>query len=202
MKGSASGRDLLIRGRILLAIVIVAAGTGGFTLGYFVGRSMSPSAPLPIGQSVNQVESSPSTPNQAPDLKTEAPPAVVPSGQSQPAETGAPENTVSPPQSASSKEKATEDTKPVSPEPAASSEEKVVYTVQAGAFRGRKDAEALKHKLEAKGYEVSIKKETSSKGVTYYKVRAGEFQKKKEASVLALKLKKTDNLNAFATLKK
>jgi cell division protein FtsN len=87
-------------------------------------------------------------------------------------------------------------------ESAGSPEEKVVYTVQAGAFRGQKDAEALKRKLEAKGYKVTLKKETTPKGLTYYKVRAGEFARKKEAAVLAIKLKKTDGLNAFATLRK
>ncbi|HYA31909.1 MAG TPA: SPOR domain-containing protein [Thermodesulfovibrionales bacterium] len=87
-------------------------------------------------------------------------------------------------------------------ESAGSPEDKVVYTVQAGAFRGQKDAEALKRKLEAKGYKVTLKKETTPKGLTFYKVRAGEFARKKEAAVLAIKLKKTDGLNAFATLRK
>jgi cell division protein FtsN len=97
---------------------------------------------------------------------------------------------------------AQESGKDASTESAASSQKKVVYTVQAGAFRGKKDAETLKHKLEAKGYKVFVRKESNSKGTTLYKVRAGEFETKKEASLFALKLKKTDDLNAFAIEKK
>lgn len=97
---------------------------------------------------------------------------------------------------------ALEDNARTATESSGTSEVKAVYTVQAGAFRGQKDAEALKRKLEAKGYKVTLKRETTPKGVTYYKVRAGEFARKNEAAVLAIKLKKTDGLNAFATLRK
>jgi cell division septation protein DedD len=85
---------------------------------------------------------------------------------------------------------------------AGSSSGKVVYTVQAGAFRSQKDAEALKRKLEAKKYKALIKKEADAKGVFFFKVRSGEFENRKEASVFALKLKKTDGLDAFAVEKK
>lgn len=79
-----------------------------------------------------------------------------------------------------------------------SSNKKVVYTVQAAAFKHQKDAYALKQTLEDKGYKVSIRKEPVQKGVVLFKVRVGEFEQKKDASVFALKLKKTDGLNAFA----
>jgi cell division septation protein DedD len=82
-----------------------------------------------------------------------------------------------------------------------SSNKKVVYTIQAAAFKHQKDAYALRQTLEAKGYKVSVKKETNPKGVVLFKVRVGEFEQKKDASVFALKLKRTDGLNAFAVRK-
>lgn len=83
-------------------------------------------------------------------------------------------------------------------QPTDSLNKKVVYTVQAAAFKQQKDAFSLRQTLEGKGYKVSVKKETNPKGVVLFKVRVGEFEQKKDASVFALKLKKTDGLNAFA----
>lgn len=79
-----------------------------------------------------------------------------------------------------------------------SSNKKVMYTVQAAAFKHQEDAYALRQTLADKGYKVSIRKESVQRGVVLFKVRVGEFEQKKEASVFALKLKKTDGLNAFA----
>ncbi len=76
----------------------------------------------------------------------------------------------------------------------------IKYTVQAGAFKNLKEAEILKHKLEAKGYKAYIKKYAKSKNPKLYKVRTGEFAAKEEAAALALKLK-NEGLKAFVTLK-
>jgi len=81
-----------------------------------------------------------------------------------------------------------------------SHQDDIKYTVQAGAFKNLKEAEILKHKLEAKGYKAYIKKYAKSKNPKLYKVRTGEFAAKEEAAALALKLK-NEGLNAFVTLK-
>ena len=72
--------------------------------------------------------------------------------------------------------------------------------MQAGAFKNLKEAEALRHKLEAKGYKAYIKKYAKSKNPKLYKVRTGEFSVREEAAALALKLK-NEGLKAFVTLK-
>lgn len=74
---------------------------------------------------------------------------------------------------------------------------KEVFTVQAGAFKDKKEAETLKTKLEKKGYNITIVKETG-KGGTFFKVRIGVFDTKKEAELFAIKLRKTEGLHAFA----
>ena len=76
----------------------------------------------------------------------------------------------------------------------------IKYVVQAGAFKSLKEAEALKRKLEAKGYKAYIKKYAKSKNPKLYKVRTGEFSAREEATALALKLK-NEGLKAFVTLK-
>lgn len=81
-----------------------------------------------------------------------------------------------------------------------SHQDDIKYTVQAGAFKNLKEAEILKHKLEAKGYKAYIKKYAKSKNPKLYKVRTGEFAAKEEAAALALKLK-NEGLKAFVTLK-
>lgn len=249
-----SKRGLPLSGKIVLGVITVAAATGGFTLGYFVGKNApSAAAPLLARQTVSKGEPSAADMNQGPNPKNEASSAVIPAGQNT-----SPENKVSeiasvPPVKASPKEGPKEDGKAViqktrtnsgsdiktastgerlaghTPVPplakadketaprvssvqessrdassgsAASLQEKVVYTVQAGAFRSRKDAEDLRHRLEEKGYKVSVNKDSNPKGILFYKVRAGEFGSKKEASLFAIKLKKTVGLNAFPTVKK
>lgn len=76
-----------------------------------------------------------------------------------------------------------------------------VYTVQVGAFKNQKDADALKRKLEDKKYNAYIKRTTLSQNLKLFKVRTGEFTKREDAEMLAIKLKKTEGLNAFVTLK-
>lgn len=87
-------------------------------------------------------------------------------------------------------------------EPEKKTQKAVLYTVQIGAFKNPKDAEALKHKLENKGYKAYIiKKSLPAKNVRLFKVRAGEFINRQEADALALKLKTAEGLKAFVTFK-
>jgi len=242
----------VLSGKVLLGILVVTATTGGFTLGYFVGKSVSsPSLSSSARQQLNEGESAPPTPVPGPNPAGEGSSAAVAVVQSPLPENKQPDIAPSSPvksplraetkdegkagssrgQTLSGSEVKTSSSEKGLPaqtalsrtagpgDPAAaksspsggardvsvsagSSAGKVVYTVQAGAFRNRKDAEALKRKLEAKNYKTSVKKEAGAKGVVFFKVRTGEFENKKEASAFAMELKNTDGLNAFAMAKK
>lgn len=201
MRGRFSGKGFF-SGKMMLVIITVTATTGGFILGYFVGRSVSyqyaPAARQSLvdlaPQSAKQEAGAGDSIAQHPAEQVSVPNGVRPDAAPSPGKSfaGSEAPRISSQVSAG-------DGAAVS---GASLEGRTLYTVQSGAFRNPKDAEAMKRKLEAKGHKVSVTKETNAKGVVFYKVRTGEFADKKEASLFALKLKKTAGLNAFATLKK
>ena len=242
----------MLSGKVLLGILAVTVTTGGFTLGYFVGKGVSsPSPSSSARQQLNEGESAPPAPVPGPNpvgegssaalavvqspLPENKQPGVAPAapvnsplrgetkdeGKAGPlrgqtpsgsdvkmssGEKGLPpqtavSRTAGPGDQAAAKSSPSEGARDVSGS-AGSSVGKVTYTVQAGAFRNQKDAEALRRKLEGRKYKASVKKEAGAKGVVFFKVRTGEFENKKEASAFALELKNTDGLNAFALAKK
>ena len=77
-----------------------------------------------------------------------------------------------------------------------------LYTVQVGAFKNAADAEAVKKKLEKKGYKTSTALSESKKEGDLYKVWVGRFTTRNEADALSAKIKKTEGLQAFVTMKK
>ncbi len=215
MKSCGSKPGLLLSARIVLGAIIVVAATGGFTLGYFVGKSASsPSVSAPAKQSINEPAypqaalttpknevSSPTHPV-SPDSSVQGKsPEAAPASELK-ASPFAPLPVKENRNIAEQQSSAQVADKDVTTESADPLKDKDVYTVQAGAFRSRRDAEALRHRLEAKGYKTYIKREAASKGVIFYKVRIGEFERKKEAEMLALKLRKTNGLNTFVALKR
>lgn len=201
--------------KIILIIITVALATGGFTLGYFVGKNVSvppdyaadttrQSAP-DAAVSKKEAEQQETAVNAQPDTKS-APlqnsPADMPAVPRQEPNSTGQDSAVQP----SGKEKFL--TPPAEPakEPAPDKNQKNTilsnsYTVQVGAFRSQKEADTLSRTLENKGYKITIKKGTLKKGGHLFKVTTGEFSKKKEAEVLALKLRKTEGLNAFIAIK-
>jgi cell division septation protein DedD len=76
-----------------------------------------------------------------------------------------------------------------------------VYTVQLGALKMAAEAKKLRAKFEKKGYKTFLVITKNKKHEKIYKIRVGEFRKKKEADILALKLRKTEGLKAFVTVK-
>ena len=74
-----------------------------------------------------------------------------------------------------------------------------MYSVQIGAFKNRKDAEAVQQKFKGKGYSAYLLRTKTKDRKTVYKVRIGKFKKKKDAELLALKLKKIEGTAAFIT---
>jgi cell division septation protein DedD len=75
------------------------------------------------------------------------------------------------------------------------------YTVQAGAFNDISDANALKAKLDKKGYKTYITSSETQKHKKFYKVRIGNFATRKEAEIISIKIKTIEGLNTFVTFK-
>ena len=182
--GSFKGRQKeSVPGRKLIIAIVIFTSALSFTLGYFVGKAvLKENQPLGI-ESQRQIIAIPPQQETAPALQGQA----VQSKEEPIA--GNPQPPVNPDSLESSKSL----NRPV--------QNAVIYTVQAGAFKNLKDAETLKHKLESKGYKAYIKKSVAAKGIKIFKVRTGEFMDKKDAEAVALKLKKTEGLKAFVTLK-
>ncbi|MEW6162361.1 MAG: SPOR domain-containing protein [Nitrospirota bacterium] len=78
---------------------------------------------------------------------------------------------------------------------------KIVYTVQVGAFKDASDAEALKTRLDKKGYKANVTPSGSKRKARLYKVWIGEFSNRKEAEMLSMKIKKAEGLQTFITFK-
>jgi len=211
-------------GRLFLIVITVTAAAGGFTLGYLVGRNTPSAAPQPVieqtiqakaGGSDNRplsgeartVETALVAPEQmgskenpsavalsgAPAQEQRSANMIVSNEKAQKTETV--EQTMRekrvPSEAAGSSNKAKED---------GTGDDAVLYTVQVGAFKSRKEADTVKNRLADKEYKADIRKVTL-KGKHLFKVTVGEFSQRKEAEVLAVKLKKTEGLKAFVTTK-
>lgn len=78
----------------------------------------------------------------------------------------------------------------------------VLYTVQVGAFKNATEADTLKKKLEKKGYKTFTALSESKRKGGLYKVWVGKFRKREQAEKLSAKIKKTEGLQAFVTVKR
>ncbi|MCL1926264.1 MAG: SPOR domain-containing protein [Syntrophorhabdaceae bacterium] len=70
---------------------------------------------------------------------------------------------------------------PPPPKPAAVSTAKKAFIVQASAFRSRESADALKAKLDKKGYKAKVVREAVG-GKDLFKVQAGAYKSKEDAN--------------------
>ncbi|MDP2156811.1 MAG: SPOR domain-containing protein [Nitrospirota bacterium] len=191
----------------IIVLVIIFSGLS-FTLGYFVGRSGTPK-PEPALQAVEspgqfQKQELPTAPPALPAAPaTEQAQAVLPpmkepaspatSVTEKPAQQKIGESQIAKPVVEKSAQKVA---------PAAVSEGmRSIYTVQIGAFKNIAEAKQLKAKFDKKGYKSFISASTNKKAEKIFKVKTGEFREKKEAEVLALKLRKTEGLQTYVTMK-
>jgi len=186
--------------KIIIGIVVVTSALS-FILGYFVGGAGEKGKPSPQTIAAPKIEIAPQVQKQpaAPESQiVSAAKDLSPTGTNTPAPQAAEE------QAPAEKTPVQPEIKKATVEPKiaadTSSHSNIKYTVQAGAFKSLKEAEILKHKLEAKGYKAYIKKYAKSKNPKLYKVRIGEFASKEEGAELALKLK-NEGLKAFVTSK-
>jgi DedD protein len=75
------------------------------------------------------------------------------------------------------------------------------YTVQVGAFRNASDADALRAKLGKKGYKTFLIELKAKNIEPLYKVTVGSFSTRNEAELLAAKMKTSEGLKTFVTLR-
>lgn len=59
----------------------------------------------------------------------------------------------------------------------------------------------MKAKLNKKGYKASVAAAETKKHEKLYKVLVGEFSEKNEADLLSVRIKKTEGLRTFVTVK-
>jgi cell division septation protein DedD len=183
------------KGIIIAAIIITASLC--FTLGFFVGKSFRPSPveQLSAAPRQNIIPEQPVEP-----LKKDE--AVSP----QPVSVEKPQIQASQepqPQASPELKKAqlAQETKIVQKTQETVTAAKTrKYTVQVEAFKNTSTADALKEKLNKKGYKASVISVKTNKKENLFKVIVGEFTNRKEAEVMSVKLKKTENLqHAFVT---
>jgi cell division septation protein DedD len=183
------------KGIIIAAIIITASLC--FTLGFFVGKSFRPSPveQLSAAPRQNIIPEQPVEP-----LKKDE--AVSP----QPVSVEKPQIQASQepqPQASPELKKAqlAQETKIVQKTQETVTAAKTrKYTVQVEAFKNTSTADALKEKLNKKGYKASVISVKTKKKENLFKVIVGEFTNRKEAEVMSVKLKKTENLqHAFVT---
>jgi DedD protein len=75
------------------------------------------------------------------------------------------------------------------------------YTIQVGAFKNESDAAALKAKLDKKGYKTYLMALKPKPNENLYKVTVGAFSTRQEAELLAMKIKNSEGLKTFVTLR-
>ncbi|HAM49480.1 MAG TPA: hypothetical protein DCP92_01805 [Nitrospiraceae bacterium] len=208
-----------LSGKLVLMIITVIVAAGSFSLGYFVGKNSLPSQTMQSAvQPVVQKPSGAEAPGEIGKIKpSEIAPSTLPSPEQtvKKAEdsTGSrsaipvqePKRTVTESKMVTNTQSPTAQNNEKKAPAEATHDQKtqdvaVLYTVQVGAFKSQREADALKAKLEDNGYK-ALNLKVSSKGTTLFKVTVGEFAQKKEAEVVALKLKKTEQLKAFVARK-
>jgi len=177
------------KGVIIAAIIITASLS--FTLGFFVGKSFRPSP-------VEQLSAAPRQdiilPQPVELLKKDETVSLQPVSVEKPQIQASQETPITrQAQETKSVQKTQETVK------AAKTRK---YTVQVEAFKNTSTADALKEKLNKKGYKASVISVKTKKQENLLKVMVGEFTNRKEAEVMSVKLKKTENLqHAFVTFK-
>lgn len=168
-------------GKWTVIIAILITSSLSFTLGYFVGKSFQPpvvnqTTVIPVQESAEQK-----------NIESEKKEALV----QQLEQTQKPQETQQTVKAQQAQE--TKETKKIL--------KTRKYTVQTGAFKDISDANALKSRLDKKGYKTYIAPTETKTHKKLYKVMAGDFVTRKEAEVLSIKIKKAEGLKTFVTFK-
>ncbi|MDP2168417.1 MAG: SPOR domain-containing protein [Thermodesulfovibrionales bacterium] len=180
-------------GARLVAILIVAVVSGSsFMLGFYVGKTTTGDigTPAPLIEDTEKTVQAESRTELPEDSRAGMPISVEEeatgsSSHAAPPEPAAP--LVSKPQAG----KKTPEKSVVKPSPDS------IFSVQAGAFKKKTDAESLKRRLSAKGYSAYLLDGDGGISGGVFKVRIGRFPDRKEAEAIALKLKNSEGIPAF-----
>ncbi len=227
-KGKTSSRA---HGKGVMIIIVVLFTSLSFVLGYFVGKigrtapmEQAAETPLPqktpdpvLPQSQRPEAAAQTVPQQAGPQGLQPAPQIQPAPQEQKApavekETpkaaakALPVSPVVQSQKDTSKDQAKGGRKEtlkadVPPTETAAQKTRQVYTVQLGALKNAGEAKKLKARLEKKGFKAFLAVSKGKNQEKIYKIRIGDYKEKKEAEVLALRLKKSEGLKAFVTVK-
>ncbi len=183
-------------GKWTVIIAILITSSLSFTLGYFVGKSFQPpvvnqTTVIPVQESAEQK-----------NIESEKKEALV----RQPEQTQKPQETQQTVKAQQAQEtKKTQITKETKQTTETKETKKTLktrkYTVQTGAFKDISDANALKSRLDKKGYKTYIAPTETKTHKKLYKVMVGDFVTRKEAEVLSIKIKKAEGLKTFVTFK-
>lgn len=183
-------------GKWIVIIAILITSSLSFTLGYFVGKSFQPpvvnqTTVIPVQESAEQK-----------NIESEKKEALV----QQPEQTQKPQETQQTVKAQQAQEtKKTQITKETKQTTETKETKKTLktrkYTVQTGAFKDISDANALKSRLDKKGYKTYIAPTETKTHKKLYKVMVGDFVTRKEAEVLSIKIKKAEGLKTFVTFK-
>ena len=183
-------------GKWIVIIAILITSSLSFTLGYFVGKSFQPpvvnqTTVIPVQESAEQK-----------NIESEKKEALV----QQPEQIQKPQETQETVKAQQAQEtKKTQITKETKQTTETKETKKTLktkrYTVQTGAFKDVSDANALKSRLDKKGYKTYIAPTETKTHKKLYKVMVGDFVTRKEAEVLSIKIKKAEGLKTFVTFK-
>ena len=183
-------------GKWIVIIAILTTSSLSFTLGYFVGKSFQPpvvnqTTVIPVQESAEQK-----------NIESEKKEALV----QQPEQTQKPQETQQTVKAQQAQEtKKIQITKETKQTTETKETKKTLktrkYTVQTGAFKDISDANALKSRLDKKGYKTYIAPTETKTHKKLYKVMVGDFVTRKEAEVLSVKIKKAEGLKTFVTFK-
>jgi DedD protein len=202
--------SLLIIGRGFIITAIFITSSLSFTLGYFVGRSghsrvenqqLSPAQQERTEQKNRVPENKEAAIQQLQQSQKTPQPETLQTQQTQ--ETRLPKESKEITETKLTQEttKTSEAKDTMKPQEKTKTPQKIKYTVQVGAFTDSSEAEALKTKLDKKGYKAYVTQSETKRNKKLYKVRIGEFSTKKEAELLSIKIRKTEGLQTFATFK-
>jgi cell division septation protein DedD len=183
-------------GKGIIILCIIVTSSLSFMLGYFVGKSFQPpvvnqTTVIPVQESAEQK-----------NIESEKKEALV----RQPEQTQKPQETQQTVKAQQAQEtKKTQITKETKQTTETKETKKTLktkrYTVQTGAFKDVSDANALKSRLDKKGYKTYIAPTETKTHKKLYKVMVGDFVTRKEAEVLSIKIKKAEGLKTFVTFK-
>lgn len=215
--------SVFVIGKGIIVFVLTGIASLSFLLGFFVGKisrppeMYQPSANTDRG---NTEESSPvsteqkTLPQQAGEMQApydtgqrDATKAIQTVSETQ----GAPEHQASQPTNELQKRGVNSQTGKDQGSNAASETKKPVethvsdmtnkYTVQVGAFTNASDADALRSKLDKKGHKTFLIELKTKNNEPLYRVTVGAFSTRNEAELFSLKMKKSEGLKTFVTLR-